>query len=107
MGTTIHVLPQMGCEKIRNGNVDSVQEAAAAAATDAVTFPPGIPLPEGQSTPPTCQGGQGTLTMWANSPFRSSTNSDDSLPRSGSSPIETSETTTYVIIILSLGCYCK
>lgn len=39
--------------------------------------------------------------------FLSLTNSDDSLSHSGSSPIKTSETTTYVIIILSPGCYCK
>lgn len=104
--------PPMRCGKICKWL--SVPEAAAAERATA-TFPPNTQLSQppssgshkGKSTPPCCQGGHRMLTVGKNDPFLSLTNSDDSLPHSGSSPIGTSETTTYVIIILSLGCYCK
>lgn len=104
MGATIHVLPppnnfNMMCPLKPLQHLPIRPASAALAAISG--------RQEGDSRPLCCQEGHRALTTRRNYLFLSLTNSDDRFSHSGSSPIKTSETTTYVIIILSPSCYCK
>lgn len=108
----MHCLPQMGQDRDR-ASVPEAAVASVAAAT--VTFPQVSSVPADLLWPVGRELARLRVVREAaalaprgkSSPFLSLTNSDDSLSHSGSSSIKTSETTTYVIIVLSLGCHSK